>query len=99
MSPPARGRGLKHRDGTAAARLAVVAPRAGAWIETCSCTAETLVNQLSPPARGRGLKQGSASEEPIDTCVAPRAGAWIETAYHRQLSSGAHGRPPRGGVD
>src|SRR4051794_17381863 len=55
MSPPARGRGLKllHRRLAASRRL--VAPRAGAWIETRNAiTAEPSVT--SPPARGRGLK-------------------------------------------
>jgi len=34
MSPPARGRGLKHVDTVAANVVGNVAPRAGAWIET-----------------------------------------------------------------
>ena len=34
MSPPVRGRGLKLFHGLPAHDLAVVAPRAGAWIET-----------------------------------------------------------------
>ena len=34
VSPPARGRGLKQAAATAAAGSTLVAPRAGAWIET-----------------------------------------------------------------
>jgi len=33
-SPPARGRGLKHGRAVPEHETAVVAPRAGAWIET-----------------------------------------------------------------
>ena len=33
-SPPARGRGLKLRSITGKLRAQIVAPRAGAWIET-----------------------------------------------------------------
>ena len=47
MSPPARGRGLKPCRKKAISRLAAVAPRTGAWIETgpsgvtirCPCVA------------------------------------------------------------
>ena len=34
LSPPARGRGLKHRRPFRRGYDVVVAPRAGAWIET-----------------------------------------------------------------
>ena len=33
-SPPARGRGLKHKLDNMIEQEAIVAPRAGAWIET-----------------------------------------------------------------
>ncbi len=36
MSPPARGRGLKHARAATLAEDVTVAPRTGAWIET-SC--------------------------------------------------------------
>jgi len=35
-SPPMRGRGLKQADDAAADGEVVVAPHAGAWIETCA---------------------------------------------------------------
>ena len=55
-----------------------VAPRAGAWIETCS---NRIVSQgmRSPLAQGRGLKQGQPARRVRARKVAPRAGAWIET--------------------
>ena len=34
MSPPARGRGLKHGNADVYGNAEIVAPRAGAWIET-----------------------------------------------------------------
>jgi len=55
LSPPARGRGLKRLFSLSSLCTTCVAPRAGAWIETCEhhrgCKGD-----LSPPARGRGLK-------------------------------------------
>ena len=35
VSPPTRGRGLKHIVSQKHAAVLVVAPHAGAWIETC----------------------------------------------------------------
>ena len=37
-------------------RDALVAPRAGAWIETRLISGARIDTGLSPPARGRGLK-------------------------------------------
>ena len=54
-SPPARGRGLKPLLWRGQQTKKEVAPRAGAWIETCTVL---YASQRfgSPPARGRGLK-------------------------------------------
>ena len=58
------------------ARIASVAPHAGAWIET-----PTGRSRLSPPMRGRGSKQGCRQPRPASNApVAPHAGAWIETS-------------------
>ena len=46
---------MKHRD-LALFEAVVVAPYAGAWIETC-LVAESEAGGGSPPMRGRGLKQ------------------------------------------
>ena len=74
----------------------MVAPRAGAWIETYYVDA-LHSKQRSRPARARGLKPciiGNCSA----LFVAPRAGAWIET---KAACSGPtrRSRAPRGRVD
>ena len=55
VSPPARGRGLKHLTEGPPHGPQLVAPRAGAWIETM-ISPPVATRWLSPPARGRGLK-------------------------------------------
>ena len=57
----------------------VVAPCAGAWIETTCCTLLAAHAQGSPPARGRGLKPCTSTLWVAASKVAPCAGAWIET--------------------
>ncbi len=76
----------------------MVAPFAGAWIEThfraqCSSTHAT-----SPPSRGRGSKQIALWIARHRGGVAPFAGAWIETGAMANLR-GKQCRPLRGGVD
>ena len=62
----------------------LVAPRAGAWIETDKELLLT-AQDASPPVRGRGLKLNSPFfATTID--VAPRAGAWIETCLRDRVS-------------
>ena len=78
MSPPARGRGLKPLVEMSPEALEVVAPRAGAWIETATPALSVTV-LASPPARGRGLKRRGDGGRSTWCRVAPRAGAWIET--------------------
>ena len=56
----------------------VVAPPAGAWIETFS-DGRSYVKSPSPPLRGRGLKQDVTQSFLSAYLVAPPAGAWIET--------------------
>ncbi len=56
LSPPARGRGLKHKKAPNFDDRSRVAPRAGAWIETVSVAVAVASSPRSPPARGRGLK-------------------------------------------
>ena len=78
MSPPMRGRGLKHITPAPSGALLKVAPHAGAWIETGD---EYSIQKAlkSPPMRGRGLKLIQALQVSKDVFVAPHAGAWIET--------------------
>ena len=95
MSPPTRGRGLKHVlvNRSRQTWVRIVAPYAGAWIETSSHDATYRARSIhtrrfvdlktqSPPTRGRGLKlngqTGHLERNPIKP-VAPYAGAWIET--------------------
>ena len=57
----------------------VVAPHAGAWIETrCRMDLMQTMRQ-SRPTRARGLKQVRALLAHVTLVVAPHAGAWIET--------------------
>jgi len=56
----------------------LVAPRAGAWIETLA-VALFVLGTASRPARARGLKLKIPLDILKNIGVAPRAGAWIET--------------------
>jgi len=77
----------------------VVAPRAGAWIETKTIIPEGDQRGRSPPARGRGLKHLCPARDLNPNQVAPRAGAWIETRGCHPNDERPLRRPPRGGVD
>ncbi len=57
----------------AAGAGAVVAPRAGAWIETGALVAAE-GRAGSPPARGRGLKRRMQPRRCGNTCRPPRGG-------------------------
>ena len=56
----------------------LVAPYAGAWIETESCDPKEITT-TSPLMQGRGLKRDEINSTIILGYVAPYAGAWIET--------------------
>ncbi len=56
----------------------IVAPRAGAWIETLTMPLRNKTG-LSHPVRVRGLKHFLFGFQAAVISVAPRAGAWIET--------------------
>ena len=56
----------------------VVAPRAGAWIETMAAGSWN-GSRWSRPVRARGLKHADGGAQAVGQLVAPRAGAWIET--------------------
>ena len=98
-SPLAQGRGLKHFRLHYNVMICLVAPRAGAWIETESYTQIKGFQNSSPPVRGRGLKLWVILEPDRLYFVAPRAGAWIETFAHSPMFVSAICRPPCGGVD
>jgi len=70
---------LKQFSKTIVGLIILVAPRAGAWIETYSIHQPQNQDEASPPVRGRGLKPSASAERNVRHIVAPRAGAWIET--------------------
>ncbi len=76
--------------------IRMVAPRAGAWIETSEDYSDSGY-VLSPPARGRGLKLKKLYYEEGPKIVAPRAGAWIETGPGRTFQEPG-GVAPRAGA-
>ena len=73
----------------------LVAPRAGAWIETLDCWLITKPPK-SHPVRVRGLKHYVPIWKQV-LGVAPRAGAWIETMPIAFLSIDT-GVAPRAGA-
>ena len=78
MSHPVWVRGLKQAISKVIMRMVCVAPRVGAWIETCIIR---IFNppDLSHPVWVRGLKLTRFSSNTSLYWVAPRVGAWIET--------------------
>ena len=70
-SLPARERGLKQEIQFKQLSLAIVAPRAGAWIETI-WNRDRYRQRKSLPARERGLKPGSGLLITPHTCRSPR---------------------------
>ena len=98
VSPPTRGRGLKHPQLRNFIPPSDVAPHAGAWIETIFHWMSICAIR-SPPTRGRGLKLQRQSRGDGQRRVAPHAGAWIETYSIIRYLDNSYRRPPRGGVD
>ena len=80
-SPPARGRGLKQGLLTQASRRLLVAPRAGAWIETTGLPLAGTGCDVAPRAGAWIETYQRMAQLRTLGYVAPRAGAWIETYY------------------
>ena len=78
-------------------RLPLVAPRAGAWIETMRIFSHVPMGR-SRPVRARGLKLDIREGDKPAVAVAPRAGAWIETNACLNARDD-FGRAPCGRVD
>ncbi len=73
VSPPARGRGLKPALAGRHPCGPLVAPRAGAWIETGNGWPPP-ATRTSPPARGRGLKLSRQTLSQVFWGRPPRGG-------------------------
>ena len=78
VSRPARARGLKLNIVGGKHNYIVVAPRAGAWIETISVPTISRKNNVAPRA-GAWIETTVNAGASLVLQVAPRAGAWIET--------------------
>jgi len=77
-SRPTRARGLKRLTLHRVMPKSLVAPHAGAWIET-PLKEDYDITLQSRPTRARGLKLLHLSFLSNLVFVAPHAGAWIET--------------------
>ena len=88
---------MKQRPADKARRPELVAPRAGAWIETL----KTTIGQShlrSPPARGRGLKHVYPLSNSCECESPPARGRGLKQMPEPSPGS-CRCRPPRGGVD
>src|SRR5205807_1440268 len=74
----------------------VVAPHAGAWIETCCRRPRCPAGRGSPLTRGRGLKHPFGCRSATKAVVAPHAGAGIETVRRGRDTASRGGRPHAG---
>ncbi len=72
----------------------VVAPHAGAWIETNQHSTGSLKEQVAPHA-GAWIETIEYLHESYDEAVAPHAGAWIETRSPLTLSNSISSLPMR----
>ena len=97
-SPPTRGRGLKPLPSESAMVFLLVAPHAGARIETASMPSKPAALRVAPHAGARieTLRWSPRKRSPK---VAPHAGARIETEEAMEIHAILDGRPPRGGAD
>ena len=75
-------------------RNGIVAPRAGAWIETIIESGTDTVARVAPRA-GAWIETNSLLIIIIILFVAPRAGAWIETNQRNSLRQQAKSLPAR----
>ena len=76
-----RGRGLKHCIYFEPEFWLIVAPRAGAWIETYLLGDISSLMYVAPRA-GAWIETLHQEPQAYADHVAPRAGAWIETCYN-----------------
>ena len=94
-SHPTRVRGLKQGKGVAVGVQPLVAPHAGAWIETCNSCTFCVWLRVAPHAGAWIETVPGVAAAPVEL-VAPHAGAWIETCSTRLwILSGAKSHPTR----
>ena len=96
QSPPMRGRGLKHRNADRQCAI-VVAPHAGAWIETYEDNSEQILIEVAPHA-GAWIETFQGEDTLTILMSPPMRGRGL-----KHVTSGGifwdKGRPPCGGVD
>ena len=97
-SLPSRERGSKRLDDDRSGRHRVVAPLAGAWIET-PAPAGTRETLRVAPLAGAWIETWDNRSPKQSRLVAPLAGAWIETGADDLRRALVAGRSPRGSVD
>ena len=76
----------------------LVAPLAGAWIETCCAALKSMLCCVAPLA-GAWIETIEIIKELGEKYVAPLAGAWIETTGEETIVDVVRSRSPRGSVD
>ena len=76
----------------------MVAPHAGAWIETLSVLGASFLCLVAPHA-GAWIETRFSRKLLTLFAVAPHAGAWIETSQSWTPYMPIKGRAPRGRVD
>ena len=74
----------------------MVAPLAGAWIETGVLLISIVRAVTSRPSRARGLKLTITTKVSKSNRVAPLAGAWIETAQEELAKANTEVAPLAG---
>ena len=77
----------------------MVAPHAGAWIETLDTLFASEAFLDVAPHAGAWIETSRGKDCHHLHCVAPHAGAWIETPADCITLSQSTGRAPRGRVD
>ena len=65
----------------------IVAPRAGAWIETTYCGVSLVSTFIVAPRAGAWIETCAIISQRKNCLVAPRAGAWIETPVSLSIHS------------
>ena len=98
LSLPVRERGLKLEILELKLFFILVAPRAGAWIET-QHDLYTLISDSVAPRAGAWIETSTFSTISARATVAPRAGAWIETQNASPHVAVSTSRSPCGSVD